>query len=172
MNRPMTAHAEPDLGQLNRTYRPALMAFFLRRLHNHAEAEDMTQDVFVRLAKADRSQMRSAEAYIFQIAANLLRDRARREKYRADYRGDLMADEGVGVDPIDPSRIVGGQQALTVLAASLADLPELTRRIFICHRLESISRRDIASTFRLSEAAVDRHLAKALAFLIARVRNS
>lgn len=171
MNRSMTAAADLDLDQLNRTYRPALMAFFLRRLHNHAEAEDMTQDVFVRLARADCSQMRSAEAYIFQIAANLLRDRARREKYRLDYRGELMADEAVGVDPLDPSRIVGGQEALTVLAESLADLPELTRRIFICHRLEAISRRDIASAFRLSESAVDRHLAKALAFLIARVRG-
>lgn len=171
MNRSM-ANAASDLDQLNRTYRPALMAFFLRRLHNHAEAEDMTQDVFMRLAKVDRSEMRSVEAYIFQVAANLIRDRARREKYRVDYRGELMADEAAGVDPLDPSRIVGGQQALTVLAEALADLPELTRRIFICHRLESISRRDIASAFRLSESAVDRHLAKALAFLIARVRGA
>ena len=104
--------------------------------------------------------------------ANLLRDRARREKYRLDYRGELMADEAAGVDPLDPSRIVGGQQALTVLAEALADLPELTRKIFICHRLESISRGDIASAFRLSESAVDRRLAKAVAFLIARVRDA
>src|ERR1019366_6772511 len=98
----MTAKEELELDQLNRTFRPALMAYFLRRLNNHAEAEDMTQDVFVRLAKADRGAMRSAEAYIFQIAANLLRDRARRQKVRFDYRGERMAEEGLAIDPLDP----------------------------------------------------------------------
>lgn len=168
----MKADAEPDFDQLNRTYRPALMAYFLRRLRNHAEAEDMTQDVFVRLAKSDRSAMRSAEAYIFQIAANLLRDRARREKHRFEYRGELQAQDGLGVDTIDPDRILASQQAVTALATALADLPDLTRRIFICHRLEAIGRPAIAEAFSLSESAVDRHLAKATAFLIARVRDA
>jgi RNA polymerase sigma factor (sigma-70 family) len=168
----MAATADSELGQLNRTYRPALMAFFLRRLHNHAEAEDMTQDVFVRLAKADRSQIRSAEAYIFQIAANLLRDRARKARRRFEYRGELAAEDDLGVDPLDPSRIVSGQQSLEALAQAIADLPELTRQIFICHRLESIGRPAIARAFGLSEAAVDRRLAKAMAYLTQRVRDA
>lgn len=167
----MTAKADLELDQLNRIFRPALMAYFLRRLRSHAEAEDMTQDVFVRLARADRSEMRSAEAYIFQTAANLLRDRARREKRRFAYRGELMADQSLGVDPIDPGRILSGRASLAELTRALADLPELTRRIFICHRLENISRPAIAEAFGLSESAVDRHLAKAVAFLIARVRG-
>jgi len=168
----MMADAEPDFDQLNRTYRPALMAYFLRRLRNHAEAEDMTQDVFVRLARSDRSAMRSAQAYIFQIAANLLRDRARREKHRFEYRSELQSQDGLGVDTIDPDRILANQQAVSALAIALADLPDLTRRIFICHRLEAISRPAIAEAFSLSESAVDRHLAKAMAFLIARVRDA
>lgn len=168
----MTAKADPELGQLNRTFRPALVAYFLKRVRNHAEAEDMTQDVFVRLARADRSEMRSAEAYIFQIAANLLRDRARKERHRFAYRGDLAADETLGVDPLDPSRIVSGQQSLETLAAAIEDLPELTRRIFICHRLENITRRTIGETFQLSESAVDRHLNRAMAYLIAQVRGT
>jgi RNA polymerase sigma-70 factor (ECF subfamily) len=168
----MAAQAEHELGEINRTYRPALMAFFLRRLRNHAEAEDMTQDVFVRLARADRSTMQSADAYIFQIAANLLRDRARREKHRFRYRGDLAAEDDLGVDVLDPSRIVSGQESLTALAVALKDLPELTRRVFICHRLENITRPAIAAAYRISESAVDRHLAKAMAFLIARVRDA
>jgi RNA polymerase sigma factor (sigma-70 family) len=167
----MKASADADLSELNRTYRPALMAFFLRRLRNHAEAEDMTQDVFVRLARADRSDVRSADAYIFQIAANLLRDRARKEKHRFDYRGELAAENDLSVDQLDPSRIVSGQQSLTALAAALEDLPEPTRQIFICHRLENITRPVIATAYQISESAVDRHLAKAMAFLIARVRG-
>jgi RNA polymerase sigma factor (sigma-70 family) len=167
----MAANVPTELDQLNRTFRPALVAFFLRRLGNHAEAEDMAQDVFIRLARAERVDVRSAEAYIFQIAINLLRDRARKEKHRSDYRGDLAADDELGVDSLDPSRIIAGEQSLAVLSNAIRDLPQLTRTIFICHRLENLTRPQIAAAYQLSESAVDRHLTKALAFLIARLRE-
>ncbi|MGE5501703.1 MAG: hypothetical protein ACM3W4_07240 [Ignavibacteriales bacterium] len=41
----MQALAEGELVQLDRRFRPALMAFFLRRIANHAEAEDLAQEV-------------------------------------------------------------------------------------------------------------------------------
>lgn len=166
------AAAHEDLGHLNRTYRPALMAFFLRRLRNHAEAEDMTQDVFVRLARSDRAGVEQPDAYIFRIAANLLRDRARKEKVRFDYRADLAADENLGVEPLDPSRIVSGQQALAALTAALKDLPEPTRDIFALYKLEYVEKRVIAESFGMSISAVDRHLMRAMAHLVTRVRGA
>ena len=105
----MQPEAEPELAEINRTFRPALMAFFLRRLRNHAEAEDLTQEVFMRLAAAKSDQVKSADAYVFRTAANLLRDRSRREKVRADYRAGVWASEGVGIDPFDPDRIAVGR---------------------------------------------------------------
>ena len=167
----MSAMARDELHRLDQAYRPALLAYFVRRLQSRSEAEDMTQEVFLRLAGADRSRIRSAEAYVFQVAANLLRDRARREKHQVAYRGELLADEAFGVDPISPERIVDGRQSLRLLVEALQELPELTRRVFICHRLEAIPRSSIARAFRISEAAVDRHLAKALAHLTQRVRE-
>ncbi len=168
----MSLTADRELGQLDRAYWPALMAYFLRRLKNHAEAEDMTQDVFVRLAKVDRAELQSPSAYIFGVAANLLRDRARKEQVRFDYRGELAADEGLGVDLLDPSRIMSGRESLAALQAGLMELPRLTRVVFVLHRIENVSRREVAGAFRISEAAVDRHLAKAMAYLVARVRGA
>lgn len=161
-----------DLHHLNRTFRPALMAFFLRRLRNHAEAEDLTQDVFVRLAKAEQTQLGSAKAYVFQIAANLLRDRARREKVRFDYRAELAADDGRGIEPLHPARILSGSQALAALEAGLLALPQVTREIFVLYRLENVEKRAIAESYGLSIAAVDRHLMKAMAQLASRVRET
>lgn len=167
----MQPEPESDLVRLNRRFRPALMAFFLRRLRNHAEAEDMTQDVFVRLAGADAGQMKSADAYIFQIAANLLRDRSRREKVRADYRERLWSQEGAEVDPLDPLRFTADREALTELVAGLKELPEPTRAIFVLYRLENVEKRAIAEAYGLAVSSVDRHLAKAMGHLIARVRS-
>ena len=167
----MRSEANTELAHLNRRFRPALMAFFLRRLRNHAEAEDMTQDVFVRLAGADPAQMKSADAYIFQTAANLLRDRGRRERVRTDYRARLWGQEGADVDPLDPLRFATDRESLAQLVAGLKDLPEKTRAIFVLYRLENVDKRAIADAYGLAMSSVDRHLAKAMALLVARVRG-
>ena len=114
----MSAEARPDLNQLSRRYRPALMSYFLRRVGNHADAEDLTQEVFVRLANADAGEMRAVDAYLFQTAANLLRDRSRRDKVRFDYLAAQLAMEDAELEPIDPPRVLAGRRSLTSLAAA------------------------------------------------------
>ena len=165
----MQAAAQGDLVQLNRRFRPALMSFFLRRLSNHAEAEDLTQEVFARLVNLTPGELTQADAYIFQIAANLLRDRGRREKVRDAYRFGVLASEGVGVEPIDPERVLAGRQSLGQIAAALREAPERTRSIFILYRVEQMKKRDIAETYGISTSAVDKHLMKAMTHLWSRV---
>ncbi|MBN9464804.1 MAG: RNA polymerase sigma factor [Brevundimonas sp.] len=158
-----------EVAQLSRRFRPALMAFFVRRIADHAEAEDLTQEVFVRLAAMPADRMAHADAYIFQIAANLLKDRGRREKVRADYRFGVAASDGHGVEPIDPDRVLAGRQALGQIAGVLRDLPERTRTIFVLYRIESMKKRDIAAGYGISVSAVDKHLMKAMALLLDRM---
>ncbi|QDH71506.1 RNA polymerase sigma factor [Marilutibacter alkalisoli] len=157
--------------QLNRRFRPALMAFFLRRLGSHAEAEDLTQEVFVRITAMDVGRMTSSEAYIFQMAANLLRDRSRREKVRFDFRADAMADEQSGLDLREPSRVAASRQSLERLESALRALPDTTRNMFVLYRLEHVDRRDIAAAFGTSLSTVDRHLARAMAHLTRSMRD-
>lgn len=147
------------------------MAFFLRRLRNHAEAEDLTQEVFVRLATARRGPMQSAEAYIFRIAANMLSDRGRREKVRADYRAAIWAEDPVGVDPLDPARVTDGREDVAAVVGALKTLPERTRSIFILYRLENMDKRAIADALGISTSAVDKHLMRAQAHLVHAVRG-
>jgi len=76
-----------DRLDLGRRWRPVLLAYFLRRVRNHAEAEDLTQELIAKLLGRGRGRGRgggggdfdSAEAYILQMASNLLADRARRQ---------------------------------------------------------------------------------------------
>lgn len=80
----MRPETEGELTALSRRFRPALMAYFVRRLRNHAEAEDLTQEVFLRLAQREAGSVEAPERYMFRTAANLLADRARRNKARAN----------------------------------------------------------------------------------------
>lgn len=160
-----------DLDQLIRRFRPVLIAYLLRRLHNHAEAEDMAQEVFLRIAAQGAVEMTSPEGYIFQIAANLLRDRSRRDRVRNAYRAEVAQVEGRGVDPLDPLRIVGDREALARLREAITDLPERTRNIFILNRMENVDRRMLAESYGTSISTIDRELARALALLTSRVRG-
>ncbi len=154
------------LDQLDRRLRPALMAFFVRRVRNHAEAEDLTQEVFARLAQGSSGPVECADAYVFQVAANLIRDRARREKVRSDYRAEKALEDDAGLDPIDPARIVDGRLGLERLAAGIAGLPEKTRRIFVLYRIENIDKATIASSYGLTVRAIEQHIQKAIVALL------
>jgi RNA polymerase sigma-70 factor (ECF subfamily) len=60
-------------GELSSAYRRPLMAFFLRHTDDRAEAEDLTQEVFVRILKgAPAATVQAPDAFVFTIAANLL----------------------------------------------------------------------------------------------------
>lgn len=154
------------LDELDRRLRPALMAFFVRRVRNHAEAEDLTQEVFARLAQGTSGPVESADAYVFQVAANLIRDRARREKVRADYREAKSLEDYLGLDPLDPGRILAGRLSLERLAAGIAGLPEKTRRIFVLYRIENVDKATIAAGYGLTVRAIEQHIQKALVGLL------
>lgn len=161
---------EGELTQLSRRFRPALMAYFVRRLKNHAEAEDLTQEVFLRLAQREAGSVEAPERYMFRTASNLLADRARRNKARANGL-DAMGGAELGIDARDPSRIAEGRESLAALEAALRELPEPTRSIFILYRLEHADRRTLGETYGLSRGQIDRQIARAIAFLIARLRS-
>lgn len=82
------ATAEPQCADAERNEFPRapLVQFFERRVGNLAEAEDLAQEVFERLARqSDLGRLEQLDGYVFTVATNLLRDRARkRVKHAAD----------------------------------------------------------------------------------------
>lgn len=158
---------------LSRRLRPALMAFFRRRLGgDQAHSEDLTQEVFVRLMDLPARTIDNPEAYVFQIAANLLTDEARRQRHRDNHSRALREDATLGLDPLSPERIAAAREQIGAVARLLDTLPERTRTIFILLRLEAMSRQTVADTFGISPSAVDKHLRKALMVVLGAQGNS
>jgi RNA polymerase sigma factor (sigma-70 family) len=157
----MTQAPTPLRERFYREMRPALVAFFARRVGSRSEAEDLVQDVYVRLATAPDQEVRDPQAYVFQIAANLVRDRARRAEVRTRYLAAAKHDDRAQIDPIDPYRVAADRETLAALVKALEALPERTRRIFLLYRYEQVSRQAIAETFGISVSAVDKLVHKA-----------
>jgi hypothetical protein len=64
--------------QLRARFHGPLISFFLRRIRDRCEAEDMAQDVLLRIIRhSGIEQIEHAESYVLKIAVNLLRDRGR-----------------------------------------------------------------------------------------------
>lgn len=157
---------ETDARALSRRFRPALVAFFVRRMHNHSEAEDLTQEVLMRvLERGAAIDERGPDAYVFQIAANLLRDRSRRLKVRAAYQAGFGMIDAGRVEELDPDRVVQSRHTLAVILRALEELPDRTRNIFILFRLENMKQREIADTLGLSVRTVEQHVIRASVYL-------
>lgn len=68
------------LDEFAREYERPLTRFFMRRVASAADVPDLLQEVFLRLsAMADPGRIEHRDRFIFVTAANVLRDRVRRE---------------------------------------------------------------------------------------------
>lgn len=124
------------------------------------DADELVQEAFVRIERYRRAELvRSEEALLIKAAVNLSIDRHRRVN-----RAPL-----VDVDDLrqmadtmpDPAQIVEQQARLRHAADGLGRLPERTRRILLKRRLDGMSYGEIASSEKMTVAAVEKQVARA-----------
>jgi RNA polymerase sigma-70 factor (ECF subfamily) len=162
--------------QLDARFRAPLISYFLRRVHDRPEAEDLTQEVFVRLvARAEAPRAETVASYVFAAASNLLRDRARRNRTRRTHAHESLDDvdnsalEFDLLEEIEPSRVLLGRELLHLVVAALNELDERSRHILVLFRVEKMRQKEIADLYGISVKAVERHVAKASAHLASRI---
>src|SRR5690606_19301955 len=159
-----------SLAELTHRFRPALRAWFLKRAPAGVDAEDLVQDVFVRLARrGDIATIRQVEGYLFQTAASVLTDRVR---HRVARRFDDHVAWRETDDPSEvssPDTVLMGREALAGLLAALAELPERRRAVFLLHRVDGLRYGEIAARLGISVSSVEKHMIKALAHLAGRL---
>lgn len=156
------------LDELAQRYRHPLIAFFARRVRSRSEAEDLTQEVFLRMVRRlEVSGVDNVEAFVFRTAVNLLRDRSRRGKTLASREVDFAQRHG-DVDDLSPERVFDSRQSLDLVVAVLNELDERTRDAFILHRLEGMKHAQVAEVLGVSVSSVEKYIVKALALLVKR----
>src|SRR5262249_23674284 len=94
--------------------RPALVSFLRRRCRNLPQAEDMAQEVILRLlGRSQWSNIDQAKGYVFRTAANLWADQQRSRVARAgaELRWDESLVQGV-TEGIAPDRVLLSEEEL------------------------------------------------------------
>lgn len=164
MTRPDRAQdAGHHIETLVRNYAPALKRFFERRILEHADVDDLVQEVFLRLTRrGDLDEIGNLEGYIFQTAANILRDRLRHRFTHHMDSHEPLSDREVEDAAFSPERVLLGKGALHRLTHAIVSLPERTRLVFVCCRIEGLPYADVATRLGISLSAVNKHMAKAM----------
>lgn len=141
--------------------RPMLLRLLRARLGSVDDAEEILQDVWLRLDRAASGPIAEPSAYLFRIANNLALDRRRSALARLQRESDWSDVHGVAVQTPSAEWTIIQSQRLAHVDALLAALPERTARIFRDHRYDGIPRKAIAEGLGISVSAVEKHLQKA-----------
>ena len=156
--------------------RANLVRFLAARAGSLAAAEDLAQELYLKLASRDRSgEVENPQALLYRMALNLMVDRARgeqraaardtawRQVARTELGGVDIADE----PPADEAAI--SAQRLRQLVAAVELLPPQAGRAFRLHKLEGLSHAETAQVMGLSVKAVEKHVSAAVKALTARL---
>jgi RNA polymerase sigma-70 factor (ECF subfamily) len=145
---------EGDAGALAflfETHFERVYRYVYARLHDHAEAEDLTQQVFERMLRSIRSyQPRGAPfaSWLFRIAHNMLVDRVRRAK--TEERS--LATVSRGIDYLDPEEHALSHLEAGDVADLLEQLSDAQRQVL---QLRFAAELNVAETAHVMQRSVD-----------------
>ncbi len=181
MTEPPAPHlpAEVRLSPLVTTYlakRDALVRFFTARLGSPTAAEDLVQDIYIKLCALDSSmEVQNETAFLYRLGSNLMLDRLRQQRRTAardghwrDINTTLVEGEEVADEPA-ADEALAGRQRLTLMIMSLDELPPQQRQAFRLHKLEGRSQAETAEALGCSVSSVEKYIRAALKHLVARL---
>lgn len=172
---PRNPPADTLRSELHARFHGPLMSFFLRRIRDRSEAQDLTQEVLLRVIRASGSAaIEHPESYVFKTAVNLLRD-SKRHALHAGRLNFVPIDDALAseleselVEDLSPERVLLSEESLAEALRTLGELGERTRNIFVMFRLENMKQKDIAAFYGIAQSTVEKHVMKAVLHLAAR----
>lgn len=154
--------AQPELAGWVSRHGPALRRYFARRV-SEAEADDLVQEVFLRLHAMRRdTPIENVERFLFTVARNILISRHRYQKARHAAAHDPLSDLNDPVDTLSPERIVIGADEYERTLQAILALPPRARAAFQFHRFEKMTYQEIAVRMGISRESVKELIHRAL----------
>nr|WP_206149839.1 sigma-70 family RNA polymerase sigma factor [Stenotrophomonas pavanii] len=144
--------------------RPLLRGFFLRRGSAREDAEDLAQEVYLRLLRSTGEHadaVENPEAYLFTVAANLAREHARARSSLPPVEDvDLLAEVLKSEEDIEGE--FERAQRWNDIRSTIEQLPATTRRVMELHYRDGLDCPGISQQLQVSVHMVRKHIGKGL----------
>jgi RNA polymerase sigma-70 factor (ECF subfamily) len=152
---------------LVRRHRTPIFSFLVRLTADRARAEDLCQEVFLKVVKASRTWEERARfrTWVYAIARNLAVDEARRAAFRRAEPLDAPGPAGAASHPADDPQPDAAADAALIrpkLEAALAALPAEQREVFLLREYAGLRFAEIADVTGTPENTVKSRMRYAL----------
>jgi len=151
----MVTQAAAELEEVFRAHQACVLKAAYRVTGSMADAEDVAQSVFLRLARGtvDHSRISNLQSYLHRSAVNaaldLIRSRGHREVVPVE-----VADELHSNPSLSPERAHSSMEIKNWLRGELAKLSPRTAEMFILRYIEGLDNPEIARMMNTSQAVV------------------
>lgn len=159
-----------DLPALVETYSTLLFRIANSVLRSRPEAEDVVQDVFIRVLEHRLSlpMVRDMRVWLIRIAWNLALDRKRRKR-PAQLDGTFA--ESLASATVTADKAMEEAQRFRSVLREIERLPKAERHVLLLSAIEELGTPEIAAVLRRSESAVRALLSRARARLRERLED-
>ena len=177
----VAAGDEAGYSYLVSKYHRQIIHFLYRMVHNEAVAEELAQEVFLRVYRSRESYRAEAKfsTWLYRIATNLAVNHARDTKYertaptleldQPDPESGTLP-EVASSDPNVEQRMLR-EERMAAIRAHVAALPERQRMAVLMHKYQEMDYRQIGDVLKLSESATKSLLFRAYQTLRERLKD-
>lgn len=157
---------EHKLGNAFQRYAPKLLSFLTFRLKNKADAQDLTQETYVRLMRVKRKDLiRHPDAYLFKIADNLANEfLIKQNKSPLSIDLETAIEGGKDGDSNAAVRATEAHLAVQQLEKALNKISPLYKSVLLLRKRDGLSHKEIAQRLEISPNTVHVYLTRALLY--------
>lgn len=159
----VAAGDEEGFNYLVGKYHRAMINFLYRMVHNQAVAEELAQEVFLRVYRSRESYRAEAKftTWLYRIATNLAVNQARDTRHERSVQNVYLdaPDEESGTTPDVADDTPSVEQSMlrdermAAIRAHVMALPERQRMAVLMHKYQGMDYRQIGDVLKLSESA-------------------
>lgn len=142
---------------------PKVKAFAWKVLKSEDDAEDIAQDVFVKLWSSPEiwEKQETWNNYIYAIVRNQIYNFLKHKSVELNYQEQLSQEDFPSFEADIHDKLYAKEIELLIKLA-LDNMPEQRRKVFILSRQRGLSNQEIADNLQLSVRTVERHIYLAL----------
>jgi len=144
--------------------RDKVFYYFRKKTGSEEDARDLLQTTFLRLwqYRSSLNEDYSLDQHLFNIAYTVYVDAFRKQQKARRIDLALNNEPPLEATTTDPIAVKEMDHRLRLL---LDQLPAQRKQVFILHRLEGYSYKEIAERLSISVKTVDNHVARAIKYL-------
>lgn len=153
-----------------RKYGSRVYHFFLSLLHDKFVAEDLTQNVFLKIweRRAGIDLDGHFEAYLFTIARHIIIRESEKRLQEECLKDALQMHENAD---ISTEQQIEAESLRTYIETLIEQFPPAQKQVFLLSRIHHLTNPEIARKLSVSEKTVESHLYRALHFLKSKLKD-